>query len=87
MDRDILRFTKFAQEYHGQAMVKYFDLNDKNINNDLASKGYVDTSHPGYQMDYGICTLTCIHHNWKRMNIEFLRIVHGGLCFILSLIL
>ena len=47
-------------------MVKYFNLNDDKINNDLVSKGCVDISHPGYQMDYGSCTLTCIHHNHNR---------------------
>ena len=56
-------------------------------NNDLASKGCVDISYPGYQIDYGSCTLTNIHHNCKRMNIEIPRIVCGGLCFTLSLIL
>lgn len=37
-DQDVLRSTKFAKEYRGQAMVKYFDLNDKKVNNDLSSK-------------------------------------------------
>ena len=27
-DQDVLCSTKFAKEYQGQAMVKYFDLND-----------------------------------------------------------
>ena len=86
-DQDVLRSTKFAKEYQDQTMVKYFDLNDDKINGDLASKGCVDILHPGYQMDYGSCTLTCIHHNHKRMNIEIPEIVCGGLCFILPLIL
>lgn len=67
-------------------MVIYLDLNDNQINNDLASKGDVDISHPGYQIDYGSCTLTYIHHKHKRMNIKIPSIVYGGLCFTLSLI-
>ena len=83
----MLRSTKFAKEYCSQAMIKYFDLNDEKINKDLAAKDCIDVSHPGYQMDYGNCTLTCIHHNQKRMNIDILGIVCGGLCFTLPLIL
>ena len=38
-------------------------------------------------MDYGRCTLTYIHHNQKRMNIDIPGIACGGLCFTLPLIL
>ena len=38
-------------------------------------------------MDYGSCTLTCIHHNCKRMNIEIPGIVRDDLGFTLPLIL
>ena len=68
-------------------MVKYFDLNNKKINKDLASKGCIGISHPCYQIDYGSCTLTYIYHNKKRMNIDIPGIVYGGLCFTLPLIL
>lgn len=38
-------------------------------------------------MNYGNYTLTCIHHNHKRMNIKIPGIVRGSLCFTLPLIL
>ena len=49
-DWDVLRSTKFSKEYWDQAMINYFDLDDKKANNDLASKGCDDISHPDYQM-------------------------------------
>ena len=62
-DRDVLRSSQFAKEYSGQAMIKYFELDDEKINKDLAAQGCIDVTLPDYQMDYGHCTLTCIHHN------------------------
>ena len=79
--------TKFAKEYCGQAMIKYFELDNEKINKDLAAQGCIDVTLPDYQMGYGHCTLTCIHHNQKRRNIDILGIVCGGLCFTMPLIL
>ena len=51
-------------------------------------KGSVDLkSQSDYQMDYGSCTLTCVHNKLKQKNIEIPGIVWGGLCFTLPLIL
>ena len=38
-------------------------------------------------MDYGNCTLTCVHRKLPCKNIEILGIIRGGLCFTLPLIL
>ena len=40
-DRDVLRSSQFAKEYSGQAMIKYFELDDEKIIKDLAAKGYI----------------------------------------------
>lgn len=40
-----------------------------------------------YQMDYGTCTLTCVHHKLTRKNIKIPRILQGVFCVILPLIL
>ena len=87
LDQDVLRSTKFAKKYCGQAMIKYFELDDEKINKDLVAKDCINVTLLYYQMDYGHCTLICIHHNQKRRNIEIPDIVRGGLCFTLPLIL
>ena len=47
-------------------MTKYFDLNDKKVNQDLQKIGRVDLNNQKqYQMDYGACTLTCIQNKHK----------------------
>ena len=52
-------------------MTKYFKLNDEKVNKDVLSKGSVDLeSQSDYQMDYGSCTLTCVHRKLKWKNIE-----------------
>ena len=36
-DRDVLRSSHFVKEYSGQAMIKYFELDDEKINKALAA--------------------------------------------------
>ena len=87
-EQDVLRLSQFAKEFSGQAMTKHFELNDEKVNKDLLSKGSVDLkSQSDYQMDYGSCSLICVHWKLKRKNIEILGIIRGGLCFTLPLIL
>ena len=38
-------------------------------------------------MDYGTCTLTCIHGKYKWQNIEITGIICGGLCSTFPIIL
>ena len=57
-------------------MTKYFELNDKKLNQDLLDKGGVDLEKQSeYQMDYGSYTLTCVHNKLKQKNIEIPGIV------------
>ena len=61
-ERDVLYSSTYAKRFSGQVMTKYFDLNDEKVNQDLLSKGSIDLNHQlDYQMDYGNCTLTCVH--------------------------
>ena len=87
-ERDVLRSSTYAKEFSGQVMTKYFELNDDKVNQDLLSKGSIDLNHQSdYQMDYGSCTLTCVHRKLPCKNIEIPGIIRGGLCFTLPLIL
>ena len=87
-ERDVLQSSTYAKEFSGQVMTKYFELNDEKVNQDLLSKGSIDLNHQlDYQMDYGNCTLTCVHRKLPCKNIEIPGIIRGGLCFTLPLIL
>ena len=75
-ERYVLQSSQYAKESSGQVMTKYFELNDDKVNQDLLLKGSVDlNSHSDYQMDYGSCTLSCVHCKLKRKNIEILGII------------
>ena len=79
-EQDVLHFSKYATEFSEQVMTKYFELNNdkvnhellsKKVNQELFSKGSVDLkSHLKYQIDYGSCTLICVHNKSKQKNIE-----------------
>ena len=57
-------------------MTKYFELNDEKVNQDLLAKGSIDLNQQSdYQMDYGNCTLICVHNKLKQKNIEIPGIV------------
>ena len=87
-DRDILRSCPYCKQFSGQMMNKYFELDNKKVDQALATDGCVDLqSQNEYHLDYGHCTLTCIHDSLKRKNVEIPGIVRGGLCFTLPLIL
>ena len=76
LERDVLRSSKYAKKFSGQAMTKYFELSGKKLNQDLLDKGRVDIqTQSEYQMDYGSCTLTCVHNKLKQKNIEIPGIV------------
>ena len=67
-------------------MTKYFDLNNEVIDNDLKHKGRVNlNTTQQYHMDYGTCTLTCIHKKVKWFNIEITAIICGELCYTLPI--
>ena len=69
-------------------MIKYFDLNNERLHQDLMEKDCVDLQKQNeYHTDYGHYNLTCIQNKLKRKNIEFPGIVRGGLRFMLPLIL
>ena len=87
-ERDVLRSSTYAKEFSGQVMTEYFELNDEKVNQDLLSKGSIDLNRQSdYQMDYGNCTLTCVHQKLPFKNIEIPGIIRDGLCFTLPLIL
>ena len=63
-------------------------MDNEKVNQDLEDKGCVDLQWQNeYHLDYGQCSLTCVHGSLKRKNIEIPGIVQGGLCFTLPLIL
>ena len=70
-EQDVLQSSQFAKELSGQVMTNYFELNNNKVNKDLSSKNYVDLDlYSDYQMDYGSCTFSFVHHKLKRKNIE-----------------
>ena len=75
-ERDVLQSSTYAKEFSGQVMTKYFELNDEKVNKNLLSKGSIDLNcQSDYQMDYGNCTLTCVHWKIKQKNIEIPGII------------
>ena len=77
-----------AKEFSGQVMTKYFDLDNKKVNADLRKRGCVDLNNSnGYHLDYGNCTLTCVHSKRRTSNIEISGIIRGGLCYTQPIIL
>ena len=69
-------------------MIKYFDLNNERLHQDLMKKYCVDLQKQNeYHMYYGHYNLTCIQNKLKRKNIEISGIVQGGLRFTLPSIL
>ena len=69
-------------------MSKYFELNNKKVNADLRKRGCVDLDDAnGYYLDYGNCTLTCVHATKRNRNIEIPGIIRGGLCYTKPIIL
>ena len=69
-------------------MSKYFDLDNKKVNADLRKRGCVDLDNTnGYHLDYGNCTLTCVHSTRRNRNIEIPGIIRGGLCYTQPIIL
>ena len=87
-DRDILFATPFRNDYSGQVMSKYFDLNNEKLCQDLETNGSVNLNNVAtYNTDYGSCALTCVHRTTKAKNIVIPGIIRAGLCFTLPLIL
>ena len=75
-DRYVLLSNQCAKEYSGQVMSKYFDLNNKRVNDDLRKWGCINLQDvDGYHLDYGNCTLTCVHVTKKCRNIEIPGII------------
>ena len=69
-------------------MSKYFDVNNKKLCEELKKKKGIDLNDKNtYNLDYGNCSLTCVHRAAKVKNIVIPRITKVGLCFTLPLIL
>ena len=79
-DNDILRCNPEAKNYCAQVMTKYFASNDSSFSYDLRTRASVDLGDPGrYNLDYGNCTLTCVHSTTKRRNLVIPGIIRAGL--------
>ena len=86
LDHDVLRSSPFAIDLSGKILNKYFELNNEDINNDLQKKGRAFLNNQQcYHMDYGTCTLTCIHKKLSWFNVEIPGIIFGGLCYVLPI--
>ena len=57
-------------------MYKYFDLNSKRVNEDQRKRMCVNLQDvDGYHLNYGNCTLTCVHDSKQCRNIEIPGII------------
>ena len=81
-----MRYSPFAKNFSGQILTKYFELKNEEINNNLQRKGRVNLNNQQrYHMDYGTCTLTCVHNKFKPFNIKIQRIICGGIYYTLPI--
>ena len=65
-DNDILRDDPQKRFYNSQVMTKYFALDDGKFSYDLETKQSINLDDTNsYNLDYGNCTLTCVHQTTK----------------------
>ena len=87
-DNDILRDDPQKRFYNSQVMTKYFALDDGKFSHDLKTKQSINLDDTNrYNLDYGNCTLTCVHQTTKHKIIVVPGIIRAGLCFTMPLLL
>ena len=85
----VLCLSKFAKEYSGQSMLKFFEPEEElpEDQQEQIKNQKLDEVTKHYDQNYGNCILSCTHKKKSNRNVYITGIIHAGLCYTMPLII